>query len=312
MSGSASDSPYAGHVPPRISILSIDTLEHAFLFCMTLPGSVTTEQRYSSFAISHVCRFWRAIALNSGRLWTNIDIGNSYISRLYLQRAQESALHLRIFPDVKQKTVAAETAAALRRHIVRVESVDLNHQVGEIRTFFRAVGRNLTSLRALHLRNSFGTSRGASTLYLEVRAPCLRELTLVYVLLVPVGVPRADSFDFARRDMSVIASDLRDLLRGSPALERLQFTSVEFMSGLEFIVPGRDDLDAPIYLPQLRYCEFERCSSIHYVLNALQIPEDVQLKTRDSTPTLLSTSLPTSGSKSLSMSLPRRAIGRSA
>lgn len=112
--------------------------------------------------------------------------------------------------------------------------------------------------------------------------------------------------------MSVIASDVKDLLRGSLALERLQFTSVEFKSGLEFIVPGREDLDAPIYLPQLRYCEFERCTSIHYILSAMQVPEDIHLKTHDSTPALLSTSLATSGSKALPMNLLRRAIGRSA
>ena len=167
---------------PFISVLPIDTLEQIFLHCSSDKDEQAASQPQTSLCISQVCRFWRATAMDCGRLWTTIDLANPQLAQHYLRHSKQANITVEwTRPSLHAKV--PNYASFLRPHASRIVRIELDQDIGEINSFFSSVGRSFPSLEVLHLRSTRGTLRSASILYLGLCAPRLRKLTLLYVIL---------------------------------------------------------------------------------------------------------------------------------
>ncbi|KAH8100031.1 hypothetical protein BXZ70DRAFT_940016 [Cristinia sonorae] len=91
-------------------------------------GNMRVIPVYPWIHITHVCHYWREVALNTPSLWTNLFIGylgchNPEVSQAFILRSKQALLHLHVTAVANPRWSAVITSAM--HEIVRAESLDL-------------------------------------------------------------------------------------------------------------------------------------------------------------------------------------------
>ncbi|TFK21600.1 hypothetical protein FA15DRAFT_645343 [Coprinopsis marcescibilis] len=96
------------HLPPEL-------LSKVFLHCdessfsETISMQMWTRQR---LRISHVCRYWRNVALECPKIWSVIDVTSARVTQAFLERSKQTDLSLNVWKRVG--TFPSEIEALLR------------------------------------------------------------------------------------------------------------------------------------------------------------------------------------------------------
>ncbi|CAL1716262.1 unnamed protein product [Somion occarium] len=105
--------------------------------------------------IAHVCRWWRAVALQTASLWTYLNASNVDVTHAYLTRSGNAPLHISISSFVTTTTVR-EVVDLIVPHSRRIVNLDLSWFFFDTpNEMARLISQPLPILRKLKLVNMF-------------------------------------------------------------------------------------------------------------------------------------------------------------
>ncbi|CAL1695052.1 unnamed protein product [Somion occarium] len=111
--------------------LPTEALVNIFAIAITLPGSYTREL----VLLTHVCHWWRDVALGASTLWTRID--PTCYCRLFLERSGNAPLSL----DWYQEDIFSRVVTTIQPHILRFTSIKLTCRMKALKTFLGLLER---------------------------------------------------------------------------------------------------------------------------------------------------------------------------
>ncbi|KAF5316803.1 hypothetical protein D9619_006192 [Psilocybe cf. subviscida] len=203
--------------------------------------------------VTHVCRYWRQLAINTPRLWTDIpadsDYNNPYWTHTALERSKPALLNINLH------STRWETNVAVFKHIARITSLALNNCAEELNnmafilsvvgddarelTYLTLYNTTLTEGQQVKLPASFSATTKLEHLdlrYVDIdwKSPLLLAQDLTWLTLHNVPIKSAPSWD-----------ELMDALARMPRLAVL-----DLKQALPVTPPRPNTL--PLYLSQLR------------------------------------------------------------
>ena len=150
-----------------ISKLPPEILEDIFAFCMSWCDGY--QRPKNRFAWSQVCRAWRQISFDSGRLWQRVNLSDPRLAAECLVRSKQAPLH--ITTSALPFSIIPNDLAL---HAGRLQSIDVTLIAIDMANLFASVGQHLPMLKHLSLKITPMTS----TLFLDLSLPSLRRLSL--------------------------------------------------------------------------------------------------------------------------------------
>ncbi|TFK78924.1 hypothetical protein K466DRAFT_506496, partial [Polyporus arcularius HHB13444] len=212
-------------LPPEIVLLIFDLVRHE---TAREAGHATVELsaagNCSLVSLTHVCRRWRAVALDCPALWTGI-VSRSSSAETFVQRACD--MPLSVAADVVGGRLSMPTKRLLWRLRARIQCLHIVMEfLPQLLMFRKMLGRlssNLLSLaivvrrsRRMHpdrLEHLFPLFGG--------RAPCLRSLSISSPdpLMPTDHFPALANLHLSNSDHTQILNELSQLLRRTPNLE---------------------------------------------------------------------------------------------
>jgi hypothetical protein len=197
------------------------------------------KERYCSavlfLAYTHVCRWWREIALSSPRLWRYIDVCRPTLALTLLPRAR-SSVPLSV---VSSSSEMLRYYLRLHPYATRISEVDIDLWHLDIRQLFR-IGDSypkLSSLRVISRRH--GGVDDDVELYCDL--PSLRRLSLDGVSVrwsSLVGLTHLSVSDLCIAHAPSI-SQIHIVLQNSPLLESLALAFLVHTHSMEFHIQRR-------------------------------------------------------------------------
>ncbi|KAK7051570.1 hypothetical protein VNI00_004549 [Paramarasmius palmivorus] len=160
-----------------------ELMAHIFRYCMASRGSThkSKDSKAHWLSFTHVCRFWRSVALDDASLWTSFQFGHRHLSQIILERSKALPLDLWYFHHTGRKSYfddEDELLETLRRHLHRTESLHLTiciAQNEDVRFLHRLV-QPAPILRALEINSNDGFTLSAD--FLAGEAPSLTNLRI--------------------------------------------------------------------------------------------------------------------------------------
>ena len=149
-----------------ISRLPPEILEDVFALCVLWFYSFQKPE--NCFAWIQVCKAWRNIGLNSGRLWQRIDLNAFTCATEFLLRSRQAPLHVMATSPLK------DIPSNLVLHANRLHSIEICLFQMEMARLFINIGQDLPTLVNLSLKVVPITS----SIFLDLSLPSLRRLSL--------------------------------------------------------------------------------------------------------------------------------------
>lgn len=147
----------------------------------------------SCVLLTHVCRYWREVALNCSALWTKIDFMSVKCAQEMLTRAKYAPL--KVFATVEdhwqQPTVPIKAIHAALQQLPRIKELELTHNGKDLNALVRTMSSPAPLLERMSLR---ATTSGRGLEYLTEStfagiAPRLRFLSLTQCSLARWDLP---------------------------------------------------------------------------------------------------------------------------
>lgn len=246
-----------------ISKLPPEILEEIFALCISWCDGF--QKPKNRFAWSQVCRAWRQISFDSGRLWQRVNLSDPRLAAESLIRSKQAPLH--ITTSVPPPSTIPKDLAL---YADRLQSIDVILNTMDMAHLFVSVGQHLPMLKDLSLKISPMTS----TLFLDLSLPSIRRLSLEGVTMPWERFENLTYLSLRGHDQAFFPSlsQLHRMLVSSPDIEFIR---------LECFVPpfGYDVELPPISLLRLR--EFVISSYpaiIQSILSSIQFGSQTRLQ----------------------------------
>lgn len=136
----------------------------------------------SCVILTHVCRYWREVALNISALWTNLNLLSLKCTQEMLARSKEAPL--KVFAVLEdywhQPTIRVKTIHAALQHLSRIRELDLTHNGKDLHALVQTLSSPAPLLERMSLQS---TTPGRTWEYLTEStfngiAPRLRYVSL--------------------------------------------------------------------------------------------------------------------------------------
>lgn len=155
------------HSRSPISDLPVEILSNVFVMCT----QESVSDLYQLISITHVCRHWRAVAVENPLLWTRIPfIEQADLYYEFLSRSKDLPLHL-AFTSQTARELPAFAATLLSTNLHKVKTLTLSLYDSDSTLFLQQTDEHAPVLETLHY------SCGGSWLF-DGRAPNLREVSV--------------------------------------------------------------------------------------------------------------------------------------
>ncbi|EJD37706.1 hypothetical protein AURDEDRAFT_173218 [Auricularia subglabra TFB-10046 SS5] len=140
---------------------------------------LTFDQR---IVASHVCHHWRAIAVDSPRLWNRLDFRrrNLELAGVLLSRSKDTPLVLRV-----RNVAALPRLDCLRNHISHTQFLDLDTAACDQEDLLASLSTSAPMLRSLRFFRCSSSFRLPDRLF-DLNAPLLHDIAMHHDVL-PVG-----------------------------------------------------------------------------------------------------------------------------
>lgn len=261
----------------QVNRLPAEILSMIFMTYPRLPDGALNNKML--IRISHVCRYWRSIALSTQYLWTHVDF--RYGSEV-ITRSQTLPIHLRIaFPELYTSIPllnALDSAEWLSRDSDRVQVLDVDAEPAVISKLSAILGEAAEKLDTLCAASYLDPDRRVDVPLFGPLLPNLRHLSLRSVVTNWASVSGLTSltlegFD-AFRTSSPTLHEITSILIGSPCLESLILKNLDIQN-LDGILCTRT-----VEMPYLRHLYFNNIGSGYlsgHILARLSIPSTAPL-----------------------------------
>ncbi|KAH9927885.1 hypothetical protein B0H21DRAFT_123948 [Amylocystis lapponica] len=243
--------------------------------------------RTSWIKVTHVCSHWRAVALTTPTLWSNIDIGkNCSLFRAYLERSGDVKVNISLSHKARHE---ATVSSLLSQHARRISRLQVTRQAGErLLPFLHFPMPNLESL-ALNMISGECTLESqdgddeSDEEHLDIFAPVSDSFPqLRFVSLQRVLIPWT-----SRALTSLTHLELSNIRRGQVPSMGILLDILERCPDLEFLSlthcgPVFPDDAAPsrtVSLPKLQHLHMTTIpTEVPCVLARLVLPTSVSLE----------------------------------
>ncbi|KAL7285982.1 hypothetical protein ACG7TL_001097 [Trametes sanguinea] len=272
----------ASQLPPEV-------LLHIFKFAVHAPedgadGGLSLKHRSSRVvastralhSLTHVCKWWRDVALNSSTLWTRIDNHKPAQLDAFLARSRSAPISVHVSTNDSDylDTFIRGHSGRLRRLDITAESnVYGVHDPMCLDALFQSKAPVLECL-TIAVHHSY-VHKGATSLLFQERVSTLHSLAISYFDSFPCipanYFPRLTHLYVSHKYLGVpLLEHLPLLLVNTPALQHLHVSLCAFAA--EAVTFAR-----PIPLPSLRSftCTNSDTRAALQLLNLLEYPEDV-------------------------------------
>ncbi|EMD39913.1 hypothetical protein CERSUDRAFT_112161 [Gelatoporia subvermispora B] len=272
--------------PPSSPIYNLpsDLLIDIFVECLGV--AVYDHKRPAEvIAISHVCRGWRAIALGTPILWTQIDLRFPRIAREFCIRSGMAPIRVVFFQEhlSGRRVTTLQVPQWLSSHAHRVETIYVAADQTIIKKILQHIGTAFPDLLDLVIRLDAGYTY-ASTVLVECQAPRLRRLCLEGVSMAdwdraPNRQPSLTNLTLSRLSPSRRPSvpQLLSALQRCPHLQTIIISAALSQDLGATGIGFRPSLIAE--LPRLQSFQIREPSSttVAYMLSHLSIPTSCSL-----------------------------------
>lgn len=249
------------HLSP-ISWLPTEILEQIFGLCVLwLYGHQKPKSR---LAWTQVCRVWRQISFNSGRLWQCIDLCDSRLAHEFLIRSKTAPLSIISSSPLKL------CIDNLHSHAERFESIEVYLFPDDVMSLFKNIGTNTVNLTTLSLK----IPPISLNLYLDIPFPSVRRLSLDAVAVqwnMCQGLTHL-SLRALGAGFSPSVSQLHTIFEASPRLEYIR---------LEDIAPAISTTTSDHTIPLCHVREMvirAKSSVISAILAGISLPSHARLQ----------------------------------
>ncbi|THH26370.1 hypothetical protein EUX98_g7817 [Antrodiella citrinella] len=243
---------YDGDTAPLVCKI----LETIFYLCSR---NAADDHSFPALTLSHVCRQWRRVALNSTRLWATIENFSSR-NMMYLMNGPWEDLPLRVRWNSAYSSRVTEDGISRATDIVTFV-----RSCAATRYHWQTVSRVLLASSTVRTF-SFHIERHLSMLYLCVQDDAGLSLnSRSSELLRPPSTQLRALFMSSVTGTCISVSDLVDVFLNAP-LEHIHFRGILFVSNA--------GPNLRVHLRALRACEFISCTHLCHLLNYIQFPDD--------------------------------------
>ncbi|KAK7051578.1 hypothetical protein VNI00_004557 [Paramarasmius palmivorus] len=213
-----------------ISRLPVHIMADIFGHCIPFRHSDPKATSVGWLAFSHVCRLWRSIALNDGKLWTYIHVNNHHLAETMLERSKAAPLDVRMpwtwNPD---RLDTKRLLEKLRHQLFRIQHLQL-FAYNNNTEFFHALVQPAPSLHSLEVVGNVTNVLLLPDDFLARNAPLLTSLRLRHTYL-PWNSPlltRLTALDLSGDGVTNIPT-ARQLLQVLRVLTRLEFLRLAYI-----------------------------------------------------------------------------------
>ncbi|KAH8091699.1 hypothetical protein BXZ70DRAFT_476761 [Cristinia sonorae] len=144
---------FLNKVIPPISRLPVEVLADIFRWCLPDTATVfTPRRRLSWISVTHVCRYWRDVALQTPTLWTAIPVGQGSVpfAKEFLARSRRSPLRIYITVNVALRKWAS-ISRSISQELGRVKQLTIFTPSSSLLAFQDHAPPSFPSLRNLDL-----------------------------------------------------------------------------------------------------------------------------------------------------------------
>ncbi|KAH9046747.1 hypothetical protein EDB84DRAFT_1464963 [Lactarius hengduanensis] len=247
----------------NLHALPVELLAHIFTFCTEVPEDQSLP--YPAWLpVTRVCRYWRAIALSHGPLWTSITPGLSlHWIKVFIERSRTSLMDfdIRVGPTWPNIGISHEDIILLLTDFMRVRSLRLTGSYFALHAILRSLRSSLpieslslcdfgwqtfyylhddwfggkASIRRLHLAGGGHIVVPQWLLRGVTHFTSGQLITLPYLLNVLTQMPALVYFEFRTRRRWIARN--MDELRASPVqMPQLMNLVVSAVSPDEFVI----------------------------------------------------------------------------
>ena len=258
----------------RTSHVTVDSLAPELLksiFEMACADNATGALPMSKSALgtanklSHVCRFWRDIAVNTPSLWVTIDRFHDQIEN-FVSRSKSLPVYLNLEAEGENALAEIKFPVWLQRYSDRLRGIFAEGSSATIQNLLQSVAMSLPKLVSLDLR-----VLSEEFVVVPTSTPNLRRLFLYHV-----SVDLDTYADLTHLTLQGLysstpkAADVVRLLRKCPQLSVLCLYGIE----LEVTDSGVGERDDVVELAQLQTLEFQQLAmdTTAYLLSRIQVP----------------------------------------
>ncbi|KAF7430839.1 hypothetical protein PC9H_006553 [Pleurotus ostreatus] len=137
----------------RNALAPISTLPPEILSMVFMYAEAASNNSLAWIKVSHVCQHWRAVALDSPRLWTNIVLSRPKWTREMLKRSKMAPLDIKA--DLSFLTPRLlEVARLMMKQIHRTRSLNITANHSTLNTIFAGLQGDAPLLRSLNVHDS--------------------------------------------------------------------------------------------------------------------------------------------------------------
>ena len=232
---------------------------------LTQAATIQTSVLYTAMKLSHVCKFWRDVALATPSLWATIDRFHEQIEN-FVSRSKNLPICLNLKAEAESVVADIIFPVWLQHYSARVHEISAEGSTSTVQNLLQSVGMSLPKLVSLDLR-----ALGEDFVALRTSTPNLRRLFLNHVSV------NLDAYaDLTHLTLEGLysgapkAADLVSLLRKCPRLSGLCLYGLE----LEVADGGVGEMDDVVELTQLQTLEFQQLAvdTTAYLLSRIRVP----------------------------------------
>jgi hypothetical protein len=263
-------------LPPscRTSDVTVDSLAPELLkmiFEMACADNATEALPMSKSTLgtanklSHVCRLWRDIALDTPSLWTTIDRFHDKIDN-FVSRSKSLPVYLNLEAEGENALAEINFPVWLQRYSDRLHGIFAEGSSETVQNLLQSVGMSLPKLVSLDLR-----VLSEEFVLLPTSTPNLRRLFLYHVSVNLDAYANLTHLTLeGLYSGTPKAADVVHLLRKCPRLSVLCLYGLE----LEVVDSGVGEWDGVVELAQLQTLEFQQLAmdTTAYLLSRIKVP----------------------------------------